>query len=93
MNKLEITTTERGFRKAEFKDRYGLDCSIQESSIATEACLWLGANKGSHYDDNDMPVESQPGKCLARMHLSQEQVKALMPLLKYFLKHGVLPEK
>ena len=27
-----------------------------------------------------------------RMHLSQEMVKALLPLLTHFTEHGVLPE-
>jgi hypothetical protein len=36
--------TERGFRGYEFIDRYGNECSIQDSSIATEDCIWFGIN-------------------------------------------------
>lgn len=28
-----------------------------------------------------------------RMHLNQEQVAALIPLLQYFVEHGYLPER
>lgn len=34
--------TARGFRIGEFRDRYGQECSIQESSLATENAIWLG---------------------------------------------------
>ena len=35
---------DRGFLKGKFKDRYGEDCSIQKSSLATEDCIWLGCD-------------------------------------------------
>jgi hypothetical protein len=41
---IDLAPTERGFMRGEFKDRYGKDCSIQESSIATEYCIWLGVD-------------------------------------------------
>lgn len=41
---IDLTPTERGFMRGEFKDRYGKDCSIQQSSIATEDCIWLGVD-------------------------------------------------
>jgi hypothetical protein len=34
--------TERGFRAGTFRDRYGQECSIQESSLAGEYAIWLG---------------------------------------------------
>ena len=36
--------TERGFEVNHFKDTYGLDCSIQDSSIATDDRIWLGVH-------------------------------------------------
>ncbi len=36
--------TNRFFRIGTFKDRYGTACSIQESSLATEDCVWLGVD-------------------------------------------------
>ena len=39
---LNLRFPERGFTRADFVDRYQRRCSIQESSIATERCIWLG---------------------------------------------------
>lgn len=33
---------ERGFLRLSWRDRYGQHCSLQESSLASEACVWLG---------------------------------------------------
>lgn len=41
---MEFDVTGRGFRIVIFSDRYGNECSIQESSLATEACIWLGCD-------------------------------------------------
>jgi hypothetical protein len=41
---IEIKKTERGFKKGDFTDAYGEKCSIQESSLAEEDCVWLGIN-------------------------------------------------
>jgi len=41
---VEMGTTARGFGNGKFKDQYGATCSIQASSIATKACIWLGIN-------------------------------------------------
>ena len=81
MTTLEVNITERGFRRADFIDRYDAKCSIQESSLATEAAIWLGMNEGAHHQ----------GECLARMHLTQEQVATLLPLLQCFVETGYLP--
>lgn len=72
---MEIKKTERGFARAEFVDLYGTNCSIQESSLATEWAIWLGVDK------------EDP----SRMHLSQEMVKKLLPLLEHFAEYGELP--
>lgn len=78
---LKFVPTERGFLRADFEDLNGDSCSIQESSLATESAIWLGQDEGTHHH----------GQCMARMHLSQEQVKQLLPALKYFSKYGTLP--
>lgn len=80
---IEFRKTDRGFIIGEFKDRYGINCSIQESSLATEYAIWLGCNEGVHTNN----------ECLARMHLTQEQVGHLLPVLQYFLDTGELPDK
>lgn len=78
---INIEKTDRGFYRGEFEDRYGKKCSIQESSLATEKAIWLGCNEGDHVD----------GHCLARMHLTQDMVADLIPLLDHFLYEGKLP--
>lgn len=42
---LKFNATGRGFLRAEFTDRYDVKCSIQASSLATEAAIWLGVNE------------------------------------------------
>jgi len=74
----------RGLWVADFVDQYGKACSIQDSSLATEACIWLGRNENEephYYGRPRMP----------RMHLTQKQVAALLPLLEHFVQHGQLP--
>ena len=34
--------TPRGFHRIDFTDRYGENCSLQKSSLATEDAIWLG---------------------------------------------------
>lgn len=77
---IKFGKTSRGFLIGEFEDRYGAECSIQESSLATEACVWLGVDK----DLNGEIV----GK--GRMHLTQEMARDLIPVLRYFARTGNL---
>ena len=42
MKKIKVTPNARGFNLGEFTDRYGMGCSIQKSSLASEDCIWLG---------------------------------------------------
>lgn len=67
---------ERGFRTATWRDRYGAPCSIQESSLATEKCIWLGRD--------GLLSEHRGG----RMHLTQDMVRKLLPLLQAFVETG-----
>lgn len=105
---LKNTLTNRGFKLGEFTDRYGVKCSIQESSLATEAAIWFGV------DDVDPQIMASDAKKLGiptkettgwvkynvpdevlfndRMHLTQEMVRELLPTLEYFAKHGCLPK-
>lgn len=57
-----------------FRDRYDRECSLQDSSLAGEDCIWLGRDE----------VDGQP----ARMHLTKPMVRKLIPLLQKFLKEG-----
>ena len=74
---MSIGYTSRGFAVARALDRYGTPFSVQDSSLAEEACIWLGS-------DGDEPC---------RAHLTQEQVAALLPLLTRFVETGsIRPE-
>jgi hypothetical protein len=99
--------TARGFKKTTFVDRYGTACSVQKSSLATEAAIWFGAEAlnvqvfpsqtGQGWDTLDVVAIA---KSLGyrdvvdntRMHLTQTQVQALLPLLTHFAAHGELPK-
>ena len=89
--------TERGFGKIEFIDKYDKKCSLQESSLATDDCIWLGI-------DDPEPKRMEPNKgwfpfhipedvlISTRMHLNKEQVKELLPYLQKFVETGFLRE-
>lgn len=79
---IELADTERGFARAEFIDRYGSKCSIQESSLADEAAIWLGVDR----DFNELNAASGGH----RMHLTQGHVRELLPLLQRFVETGGL---
>lgn len=98
---MKIEPTNRGFLKGKFKDRNGVECSIQESSSAEATCIWLGANAiglkkfipGEGW--SDVPLENEPmginHVANTRMHLTQENVAELLPLLAHFAAYGSLP--
>lgn len=100
---MDVGKTERGFRYGAFKDRNGVECSIQESSIATEAALWLGCINPNaqvfipHGNPAWRPFvlpklpEGGDYSFTTRMHLTQEQVRELLPLLQHFAETGRLP--
>lgn len=41
---INSTITDRGFKLLTFTDRYGANCSLQESSLTTENAIWLGVD-------------------------------------------------
>jgi hypothetical protein len=87
--------TERGFLCIEFEDRYGNQCSLQESSLADdEGHIWFGTEGkvmvGPPWVEFKMPDNALVH---SRMHLSQSQVKELLPQLRYFAEHGRLTDK
>lgn len=96
----KLEKTERGFSIAKFKDRNNEECSLQKSSIATEDCIWFGADKlnlrhfkaGQGWRDVDFPEDTIQEHYLAntRMHLSQQTVRDLLPALQNFAETGEL---
>lgn len=77
---MEFKQTKRGQLRAEFRDRYGALCSIQESSIPGEDCVWLGVDVNFEGD------ELRHG----RIHLTQELARQLLPVLRHFARRGAL---
>lgn len=69
--------TDRGFSYGMWTDRYGSVCSIQDSSLATEECIWLGVHT---------PFPGATGIC--RMHLTRAMAEALLPILHRFVETG-----
>ena len=106
---MEIKRTNRGFAVADFVDGNGKACSIQESSAAEMDYIWLGlddadpsvlasqaASLGVQTEKRNgwVPYPIPPEVLLnTRMHLTREQVKELIPLLKHFVKKGYLPRE
>ena len=85
--------TNRRFDYIDFKDRNGIECSLQKSSIATEDCIWLGCNDAAPQvivpGKGWTPVKMPPDYVAnTRMHLSKKQVKKLIPHLVKFVKEG-----
>jgi len=102
--------TARGFRIDKFVDRYGMKCSLQKSSLATEDAIWFGiddpepkimVSDAVKMGKKELAQGATNGWCpwplpdevllSTRMHLTQAQVKALLPALKHFAKTGELP--
>lgn len=94
--------TKRGFGLIEFQDRYDASCSIQDSSLATENAIWFGVDDA---DPQIMASKTEQGgtgwvsypipgdvQLTTRMHLTQDQVQGILPILQYFAEHGELPE-
>lgn len=94
----ELQHTNRGFEVIAFKDRYDAQCSIQQSSIATEPCLWLGIDDpepkimASIAHKHGIQTDQTTGwvkfpipdevAISTRMHLNVETVRGLIPVLQ-----------
>lgn len=90
--------TKRGFAYQEFKDSKGVECSIQISSaFGDESFIWFGADNidlhqlipGKGWVSIPTPASDHVAN--TRMHLSQSQVKELLPILQHFADTGELP--
>lgn len=97
-----MSKTSRGFDRMEFSDRNGVSCSLQKSSLASEDCIWIGANEiglkrfaPGAGGWTDVPLEQDAPYGVVhiantRMHLSREQVADLLPYLQRFVDTGEL---
>lgn len=89
------TKTNRGFERLEFVDLYGVECSLQASSLATDEAVWLGCSDANLKKlvqfQGWTPVEMPENhSATTRMHLNREQVAALLPHLQRFVETGEL---
>lgn len=96
-------TTQRGFSYYDFRDANGAYCSLQESSAVRfededggipDTLIWLGIDRERDGFVPGKEVSNYEGNMVklgARMHLTQSQVRELLPLLSYFVEHGELP--
>lgn len=92
--------TDRGFEQLTFTDAYDAPCSIQKSSLADEDAIWFGLTDADPKIMAKDTVEGGVGwvpydipdnvMLSTRMHLSQEQVKQLLPILQHFADTGEL---
>lgn len=95
---MKASETQRGFAIVEFTDSEGVECSLQKSSNITEDLIWLGCTdanpqhlvKGLGWKPYPLPESVQ---MTTRMHLTQEQVVALLPMLEHFAYTGELPPR
>lgn len=88
---IKFEKTGRGFGIGRFKDLYNEDCTIQDSSLATQAAIWLGISKpriqsfrsGEGWREYPLPDDVH---IFARMHLSIPQAKELRIALDRFIE-------
>lgn len=94
--------TNRGFSFYEFKDENDVKCNLQQSSNAEKNCIWLGADKldiqefvayrqpSAWMPRPEFDVHTIEHHFIGnnRMHLSQKQVKKLLPILTKFAETG-----
>lgn len=86
----EVGLSERGFREVRFKDRDGYACVLRQSSLAEY--VQPGASAVRLGMEQCPPLHL--GLPLApTMHLDRKQVKALVRLLKRWLKDGTFGEQ
>lgn len=98
---MESSTTGRGFALRTFKDANGVECTIQKSSAwRDEELIWFGAKEiglqhfKAHKGWNDVELVNTIEEHYVannRMHLTQSQVKELLPVLMHFAETGELP--
>jgi len=91
---MEARVTNRGFNIIEFRDSFGIECSLQESSSAEENKIWLGCDRANpRYTVDGVWIDVElPEHCVCntRMHLTREQVRDLLPYLRRFVDTGEL---
>lgn len=102
--KITNKKTLSGFDLKEFKDLYGKQCSLQKSSLAETDAIWFGIDNAepqilaSRAEALGIKTDAEYGwipypiprdvSLITRMHLTREQVAALLPVLHKFVETG-----
>lgn len=100
--------TSRGFDLFVFEDLNSKVCSLQKSSVMGVEAIWLGISRAepkilasqagmfgvrtsqtTGWVDLSLPREVEIG---TRMHLTQDQVAELLPILQRFVETGELSD-
>lgn len=92
---LDVETTDRGFKKIQFLDSWGVGCSLKESDAGDRPKIWLGVNKpevryltpGIGWREYRLPEHFT---IHSHMELTQDDVKLLLPHLHRFVDTGGL---
>ncbi len=85
---MKVDHTVRGFERIDFKDAYGEECSLQQSSVMGTcptpggSFVWLGIN--SSVVTTEAGITSAP----SRMHLNRNQVFELIQHLTHWHETG-----
>ena len=101
-DKADVTC--RGFDILTFTDRYGEKCRLQKSSLATQPCIWFGVTTTSitvrradeigwrtlTTEQLKQALDADSVNLPISMHLTQEHVKKLLPVLTRFAETGEL---
>lgn len=91
---MEKEQTLRGFGIYNFEDANRERCSIQKSSSAMEDMIWIGISEPdlTVFEKNKgIYVVTPMPECFmvsSRMHLTQDMVKQLLPVLTRFAETG-----
>ena len=101
---MKKSKTSRGFSFVEFTDLYGVKCSIQKSSLATNDAIWFGVDNAAPKimasQAKSFGVDTKetigwvpypiPDEVLmtTRMHLNRKQVAKLLLILQKFVDTG-----
>ena len=105
---MKLKKKNRDFAFGSFEDKYGNECSLQKSSLATEDCIWLGLDRAkplilaSKAKENGIETDQAvgwipfpiPSDVLigTRMHLTRDMVRDILPMLNRFVETGELYE-
>lgn len=82
---LKLNFNGRGYAYVDFKDVYGQECSLQQSS-GIDPGLWIGVDNTGPNIAGPQGTRNEYVSC--RMLLNPDQAKALIPILVRFAESG-----